>query len=146
MAVSDNLTWLRSLQTEIWSEEIEGDGSRVLLRHLTYPEVSRIKEVVEQEGLLTSMTEDSLLGGYGMRIYDHPVSPGVPPVRLFYFSERILPEYTRWDCLLDRDPPAHLGRDDAWEMFSKYTHSDQNRKWLKMYGMKPPEPRGYYDY
>lgn len=118
----------------------------MFLRHLTYPEVARIQKVIEQENLLTSMIEDSLLGGYGMRIYERPVSPGVPPVLLFSFSERILPEYTRWDRLMDKDPPACLGRDDAWEMFSKYTHSEQNRKWLEMCGMESPKPRDYYDY
>ena len=31
-------------------------------------------------------------------------------------------------------------------MFSKYTHSERNREWLKNYNMKAPQERHYYDY
>lgn len=38
------------------------------------------------------------------------------------------------------------GRDDAWELFSKYTHSEKNREWLKQYGLRPSRERSSYDY
>ena len=84
-----------------------------------------------------------------MVIYDHPPCFGVPPIKTFDLSERVLPPFDRYDRIVSEKPPEGkpgCGQDRAWELFSRYTHSEQNRKWLEYYGMDPPRERGHYDY
>jgi len=120
------------------------------LRPLTFLEFKRVCELIEARGLVTRMFSASMFGAYGMDIYEHEPFPGTGPVFLLRLVE-------------DNHPDPHpleiadgyrkhvrqgggTGRDDAWESFSRFTHSEQNREWLKSYHMDPPRERGHYDY
>lgn len=157
MSSDDPLKWLRDLDSEVWKEEVSYVTSPrlrkvvslVVSRPLTKQESGQVFACVKEEGLLTQMGSDSMFGGYCMSVFDHPPCYGVPPILAFRFSERILPPFDRYDRLGGELPPEKnpgCGTDRAWELFSRYTHSEQNRKWLEYYGMEPPRERGYYDY
>ena len=74
-----------------------------------------------------------------------------PPLPLLAITEDHLPGPTRYEVLMGTAKPRPerkpgCGRDDAWELFSRFTHSKQNRTWLKMYKLRPPQERSHYDY
>ena len=157
MSSDDRLKWLRDLNSEVWKEEVSYITSPhprkivslVVARPLTKQEADRVLACVEEEGLLTEMCSDSMFGGYRMILYDHPPCIGIPPIQVFHFSEKMLPPFDRYDRLVGEKPPEKkpgCGEDRAWELFSRYTHSEKNRKWLEYYGMGAPRERYYYDY
>jgi hypothetical protein len=157
MSSDDRLKWLRDLNSELWKEEVsyvtsprlKKVVSLVVARPLTKQESDQVFACIEGDGLLTEMTSDSMFGGYCMLLYDHPPCFGVTPIKLFDLSERVLPPFDRYDRLggeLPAEKKPGCGTDRAWELFSRYTHSEKNRKWLEYYGMGPPRERGYYDY
>jgi hypothetical protein len=149
MSSDDPLKWLRDLNSEVWKEEVSFQTnprlrkvvSFVVARPLTEQESDHVFSCIEEEGLLTQMVSDSMFGGYRMTVYDHPPVFGVPPIKVFDFSENLLPLYEK---LLEKKPGC--GQDRAWELFSRYTHSEQNCKWLEYYGMETPQERYHYDY
>ena len=154
MSSDDPLKWLRDLDFELWTTENSftmnmTHKTHKVVRTLTKAELHRILACIEEECLLTEMCSDTMFGGYCMTVYDHPPCFGVPPIKTFDLSERLLPLFDRYDRIGGELPPEKnpgCGTDRAWELFSRYTHSEQNRKWLEYYGMEPPRERRYYDY
>lgn len=124
----------------------QGGGNGIKLkavRKLTAKEVQVIFEVIEHCNLLTSMFSANMFGGYGINVYDHESYPGTGPTHLLTITEFDLPPEMN---AKDGQAAMGSGSEDAWNLFSKYTHSDQNRAWLKMYKMSEPQERYYYDY
>lgn len=143
----DTRAWMKALGKELPAASRWEDAKRIL----TYEERDRIFATVESCNLLTSMFSKGMFGGFGISIYEHPVYPGAPPTRLLWLTEDNLPPPSRFDRVggkqLKRTRPGPgCGFDDAWELFSKYTHSTRNHGWLVAYRMDLPQDRSYYDY
>jgi len=160
--------WLIALNLELWPEKDKRTKGEILRDNifpeartapepkvpremLTHEELERVLNLVQECKLLTSMFSSNMFGGYGMKVYEHEPFPGTGPVLLLAIAEDHLPPPTRLERAAGgaRKPKKKVpgcGRDDAWELFSPITHSDQNREWLKGYKMDPPRERGYYDY
>ena len=141
--MEEDLRWLKELNEKLWkkAEKPIGFKSPVATqaqRHIDMDDLGRVFRIIEEHKLVTELRSSNMFGGYGMLVYGPPTFPGVPLEVIFSVIEDNLPTPCK------RVPGS--GRDDAWEMFSKYTHSEQNRAWLKMYKMDPPRERTYYDY
>jgi len=149
---SEAAEWLLSLQESLWPPESrKKDEMRIKLkatRTLAYLEFEKLKGIIEEYGLLTSMFSTSMFGGYGMAVYEHAQYPETPPQPLLQVIEDHLPVPHRLVQVEEGSPNKQPGegRTDAWEAFSKYTHAEHNAAWLKMYKMDPPRPRSHYDY
>lgn len=147
--------WLMDLQRSLWPPKERWYDSPVSMktfRELTFKEWERVKELIEGRGLLTMMVSVNMFGGYGMEVYLHAVTDGVPPVKVLLIHEDNLPSPTRIQIAASDVPltrPERVpgsGRDDAWKAFSRYTHSKQNRQWLGYYKLEAPQEREHYDY
>lgn len=169
MVLSDaDRQWLLDLNLELWPKKDQRSKGEVLRdtifpeartapepkvprEMLTHEELERVLSLVRGCKLLTSMFSSSMFGGYGMSVFDHEPFPGTGPTFLLALSEEHLPPPTRLERAAggttrpSKKTPG-CGRDEAWKLFSPFTHSAQNREWLKSYKMDPPRERGYYDY
>lgn len=153
MLNDEDRKWLTALDAELWPPK-EKKGTTITLeaeRPLTHVEFKRICTLIEDHGLLTSMFCTSMFGGYGMDVYEHEPFPGTGPTHLLRLVEDHMP--VPHPVLVIEEgydkhirPGGGVGRTDAWESFSRFTHSEQNAAWLKSYKMDPPQPRGHYDY
>lgn len=140
-----DISALRKLQKELWpTPHGSGNGIKVKAKRLlTVIEVKIVLDCIEQNKLLTSMFSANMFGGYGMDIYEHENYPGTGPEFLFRITEYDLPKELNSKF---NKASGGTGSIDAWNIFSKYTHSDQNIEWLKMYKMELPHDRSHYDY
>jgi hypothetical protein len=146
----EDIEWLRALDADLWPPDHKNEIVALKAsRMITKQELDRVLGSVEEHRLVTEMVMTNMFGGYGMRVYDNPAAPGVPLVPVLLLIEGHLPLNTRWS-LLDGQPAATKvpgsGRDEAWTLFSRYTHSEQNQAWLKLFGLKPSRSRSHYDY
>lgn len=91
-----------------------------------------------------------MFGGYGIKIYDGPHYPGLPPRLLLTLIEDHLPSPTFWDHIAGEAKTPNKtpggGRTDAWELFTQYTHTERNQELLKMFDLEPSRERSHYDY
>lgn len=141
MTEEDAIQWLRGLDTDLWPP---GHQNGVIhyeaSREVTQEELQTVFACIEEFRLVTEMRSTNMFGGYGMMVYDNPAAPGVPLVPVLFLIENHL----------SKGPGSNrrqgCGRDDAWELFSRYTHSDQNKEWIKMFGLKASRERHHYDY
>jgi len=174
MLADEDRAWLVDLNGELWPEPETTERKKgVLFQHannvarrvivldanrkLLHEEVYRICTLIEKTPLLTSMSSKGMFGGFAMIVYEHPDYPHVPPTRLLMIIEDHLPppkgpsvyEHIAGTARPpDPEPKKRpgCGTDQAWELFSKYTHSDRNSAWLKEYNMNAPQERYHYDY
>lgn len=152
--MSEGTDWLKALHDDLWPKNHKPDSpvSIRALRRMTREEWDRVFKLIEDERLVCEMTSVNMFGGYGVRVYAHEPFPGTGPDYLLLVHEDHLPTPTRFEVLQDEAPQPRTkkvpgsGRDDAWELFSKYTHSAENRKFLKKYKLEDPRDRHYYDY
>lgn len=145
----EDIQWLRELDDDLWPPGHKSDGITLKgYRLITQEELKRVIRCIEEYRLVTEMHCTSMFGGYGIKVYDNPAAPGVPLVPVLFLIEDHLPIDTRWS-LVDEEPSVKrqgCGRDDAWELFSRYTHTDQNKEWTKTFRLKPSRERSHYDY
>lgn len=148
--------WLKRLDEDLWAKEhletpeIRHKITMTARRPLSPGELERVAGIVSGSTLLTSMFCTGMFGGYGMDVFEHEPVPDIGPIRLLRLVEGHMPEpdaakLASGDLGHTRQAPG-VGRDDAWEFFSTFTHSERNIGWLKSYGMRPPQPRHSYDY
>ncbi|HVI42708.1 MAG TPA: hypothetical protein VM577_18925 [Anaerovoracaceae bacterium] len=128
----DKFDFLRELQKDLSAK----------FRQLSVAEVTMVLQAVEQNNLLTNMYSSHMFGGYGIEIFEQEPYPGTGPQLLLRFNEDHLPK----DLCDGKRRCQGCGKEDAWELFSKYTHADKNKKWLAMYKMPAPREQSYYDY
>ncbi len=149
--------WLQALNEELWPpltvDERRAGKGRIKLeasRTLQWTEFQQVLKLVDERRLLTSMFSSGMFGGYGMSVWEHELFPGSGPTPILRLVEDNLPDPHRlqvregYDKHVRKEPG--VGRDDAWESFSKFTHSETNKEWLKSYRMDPPRERSHYDY
>lgn len=150
----DERAWLKELHAELWPEQAKKKGPVIAidaLRPLTTLEFTRLSDLITTRGLVTSMFSSNMFGGYGMDVYEHEPFPGTGPVFLLRLVEDNHPDPHPLQ-ISEEGYKKHIrrgggvGRDDAWESFSRFTHSKQNREWLTQYRMESPFDRGHYDY
>ena len=135
------IQWLRDLDASLWPP---GHKNGVVCyeasREATQEEIDTVCICIEEYRLVTEMHSTNMFGGYGMMVYDNPAAPGVPLVPVLFLIENHLPKGS------NSTKPQGCGRDDAWELFSRYTHTDQNKEWTKTFRLKPSRERSHYDY
>lgn len=137
-----NIDFLQVVQKDIWvSEQKFGKLRLKEARELGKIELFYIEKIINEEKLVTQMCTSGMICGYGMVISNHPIFPGAPLEMLLYLTEKHLPLNT-WR----KSTNQGQGRDDSWELFSKFTHSEQNKTWLKMYNLPFSQSRESYDY
>jgi hypothetical protein len=161
MLTDQDRAWLVALNEDLWPEDETKRTKRTIVldasRKLLHEELDRICALIESAPLLTSMFSKGMFGGFGMLVYEHSAYPHVPPQQLLCLTEDHLPppkgpsvyEHltgTAKPLPPEKKPAPGCGTDQGWEAFSKYTHSERNREWLKNYNMKAPQERHYYDY
>lgn len=149
--------WLVDLNGKLWPKEHTGTNPNIksrismdALRTLTWEEFKEVERLVEQRTLLTSMICTGMFGGYGMDVYEHEVAPDLGPTLLVRLVEGHMPDPHRIQIAEGYNkhirPGGGRGRQDAWEFFSKFTHSERNAGWLASYKMRAPRDQHHYDY
>lgn len=82
-------------------------------------------------------------GQIGIRIFENEQFPGIKPDCLFILSENHLKvEDFRWV----KRPTLGAVHDEAWELFSQFTHSEDNLKRLDFSGIERPREKSYWNY
>lgn len=139
----DGLDFLRELNKDLWDNPARKDLKVQARRILTAQEIDLIFQTIEAHNLMTDMFSANMFGGYGMDVYQHEPYPGTGPQFIFRMTEYELPP--EMNAKFGK-ASGGSGSNDAWKLFSKYTHSQQNKEWLAMYKMEAPKYRSYYDY
>ena len=149
----EDRAWLKELQNELW---------RYVRQTYNYRDNSYWTEkrgfAPEEWERLTKLFDEQLESGEGLvfqlgtkwgftlmlRVYEDAPVPDTPPEFLLFFDQKqIPPEY-------GTTGPTGGGTEvswhRAWEILTKWSHSDRNAQKLKFYGMEPPREQSYYDY
>jgi len=150
----DDLAWLQEFETRIWPQEGQSGGLFWDVPTITADELIRICEIIRRAELVVVLWTYGPLGGIGMSLYAHEAFPGTGPEEVFRIKDKHIPQPSRtWhERLLDAPAvevekrSAGCIRQDVWELFSRYSHTERNREWLKRYGLKMRFERTYYDY
>jgi len=98
----DDLEWLRKLDRELWPKS---KGQNPVKQDLTREEFERVLACIAKYKLVAEMYSTNMFGGYGMRLYEHEPYPDHIAGNVKEMSPRL----------------PGCGRDDAWEIFSKFT-------------------------
>ena len=145
--------WIKDLEKSLWPKDRKNPNPVKLEAHrqLTHDERDRVFKDIETFGLVVEMFSSNMFGGYGIAIYEHELYPHTGPQYLLAITEDNLPPPSRLERATGDSPKVAKkvpgsGRDDAWELFSKFTHSDQMREWVDQYKLNKPRERDYYDY
>lgn len=147
-------TWIKALDADLWPPEHANKPSFRIkieaLRVLTWREFERIEKILTERVLLLDLISTSMFGGYGVDVYENEPAPGAGPIFLLRLVEGHMPPPHRLQVGEEgynkhQKRPGE-GRDDAWEFFSKFTHTEDNIRRLKSYKMNPPRDRSHYDY
>jgi len=138
----EDTRWLEILDSELWPERHRPDfyGLDNVVRELTQDEWDRVARIIEGHKLVTEMFCSNHFGGYGMNVYANPVAPGVPLCRALRLLDNHIPGASQME------KPGGQGLDEAWELFSRYTHTEQNKKWIERFGLRRSETQVHYDY
>lgn len=143
-----DLTWLKELHAELWPPQpprYDNRGRRVPVikleakRQLSADEWQRVCRALVEHKLIAEMIVTNMFGGVGVVLYEHPVYPGLPAEGLITLTEEHLPGR-------EPEPTGGCCSREAWQVFSEFTHTEQNLEWLKRYGLRLPQNPGYYDY
>lgn len=151
--------WLTDLDKDLWPPPPPPEGfpqkKQITIklearRTLKVGEFQEVLKLIKDRRLVTQMFCTSMFGGYGMDVFEHEPCPGAGAIHLLRLVEDHIPKPTASQVKKGHDKHLRkvpgVGRDDAWESFSAFTHSKQNVEWLKHYKMTLPESRGSYDY
>jgi hypothetical protein len=145
--------WLKALQESLWPEDRKNASPVKLEAHrlLTDEERDRLFKDIETYSLVVEMFSSNMFGGYGIHVYAHELYPHTGPDFLLAITEDNLPPRNRFERVTEDKPPARKkvpgsGQEEAWDLFSKYTHSERMKEWVKLYKLKPPREQSYYDY
>ena len=156
MSERDDIEWLRELNEDLWLREDDGTfrPKHKVSRELAKAEWERVKQAIVEHKLVTEMVRTNMFGGVGVRVYQHPIMPGDDHEHVLTLTQEQLPGPTRQDYLMDRDteepdyrkPTKGSCSRAAYDIFAEFTHTEDNRRWLKDYGLKQPQDPGDYDY
>jgi len=122
---------------------------------LTHAELELVCTLIRRAKLVTVLFPHSPICGIGMHIYEQEVYPGTGPDLLVSIKDEHLPtlnDRTWYEHILDqpKTPKRKKGagevEHEAWDLFTTFTHSEQNREWLVGYGITMNFDKTYYDY
>ncbi len=122
---------------------------------ITHEELQRVLGLIESAGLMTNIIPMGHFGTVALTVYEHELFPGTGCVKLLTLFEEHLPNLVQrsWyqhllgvEKKLSSKSSGGRGRDDVWELFTKFAHSEKNLGWLKMYKIEARLDRTYYDY
>lgn len=137
--------FLKGLDSALWSRQKQNGIVLESDKKLTKAEWDRVGKIIVKSQLVCEMFTKGMFGGYGMDVYEQPAPtyPGVPlePVFLLRLIEDNLPAPKN-----AKPKTPGCGLDYAWNAFSKFTHSEQNKAWLKEYNLAPSEGQSSYWY
>lgn len=146
-----DLEWLKKLGTKLWPPE-QCEKGRITTPHgavqlkaeakrrLKKKEWKRVQKAIARHELIVEMVGTNMFGGVGIQIYEHPCQPGMDHEHVLMLTQDHLPG--------KEEPGPSLGAclREAWETFSELSDTEQNRTWLKQYGLKSPRPASSFDY
>lgn len=139
-SLDSDLSWLRELQQALWPKSHKQNGIVLdVSRRLTREEQKRVVSCIRDQRLVTSLMSKGMFGGFALNVYAHEQYFETGAEFLLLLTEDHLPGPKS-------KPAPGCGTDEAWEFFSQFTHSKQNREWLKKYKLPAPRERSYYDY
>lgn len=122
---------------------------------LTHDELERVVGLIRGAKLLTVLRPHGPICGAQMMIYEHEFYPGTGPEPLVILMDEHLPDLnnrTWFEHLLEIPPTRKRKKGageidpEAWDFFTTFTHSKQNREWLAHYGIDMKFDKTYYDY
>ncbi|KKN65749.1 hypothetical protein LCGC14_0478880 [marine sediment metagenome] len=133
--------WLKDLEEKLWKELGPDKFDRSWIvesdTHLTISQLNRIFKLIRQHKLVTSIGCGTFgLMGYTMSIYEHEVCPGTGAECLLSITDKHMPKKSE----------RQEGLNFTWKKFSQFTHSEENKEWLRKYRFEAPKQRSYYDY
>jgi hypothetical protein len=123
---------------------------------LTKEEMDRAFALIDSAPLLTVLCRTGMFGGVGIKLYAHEVYPGTGPEHLLTIAEQHIVrmwDRTRYEHMQGVPPRGRPKRkssgdclDEAWNLFTKYTHTPQNRRWIEHYRIEMCFDRVGYQY
>lgn len=139
--------WLTSLQDEIWEyahpTARNGIGWWSEVRALTSEEWSRLKTLFEENDFLFEL---GTMFGFSLQlnVLECETYPGTGPSFLLMLSQKQLPKEEGTQEAAKGG--ASVSWENAWNIFTKYTHSDRNAEKLKFHKREAPKEASYYMY
>jgi hypothetical protein len=145
----DPAAWLDALWASLWQTHrnqfshnpIERRGWKSEHRRMTVEEWFTVQSLIKTQGYVCSARNACMGFGCGMTVYAEadPVYPGVPldPKVLIDITQNHLPMGPGQD---------RIRFDDAWDVFSPFTHSDSNKAKLKANRLPEARSKGHYEY
>jgi hypothetical protein len=167
MLTDEDRAWIKTLDCELWPpsdtipplvRQLEAMLGKVPevpkppepREFLTDKEVARLFKIVEDAPLLTQLFSHGMICGVGISFFEHEQYPGAGPELLLGVKDKHLKltrtAYDHIQCKPRKERVAGNVSDEAWGLFTKYTHSEQNRAWLKMYNIEMKFEKTNYDY
>ncbi len=146
-APADDLVWLSWLDDDVWldhpAEGYNRNGWSEVHRGFTKNEKERVLRIIQERKLIVQVGSGTYgLSGYSVCLRSHPEYPSLPVTYLVHFTDE------HWFGLTHKRDYDKRGErfDEFWTIFSAFSHSEQNKEWLKQYGLDAPRERSYYDY
>jgi hypothetical protein len=126
MSIHSDIQWLRDLNGSIWNRLYNG---RVEINRSLMPdEWQRIAGLIEELKLPCTMISTD----FGFNVAIQILDPRDASVLL-----TVSPNHF---------PISKPGFDEAFSIFSRFTHNPLNLELLDLYGVQRPGNKGYYDY
>lgn len=100
--------------------------------YFTREQWNRLSVIITDSDDLVFRLEAPLGFELVMYVFEDAPCLGVPPEPLIWVFQKYL--------------PGDINKDQAWDLFTRWTHSPLNIQKLKFYDLPLPRPRGYYEY
>jgi hypothetical protein len=121
---------------------------------VTREELAEVFGIVERAPLMTVMVAHGMFSGIGVTLYEHELFPGSGPEPILTLADTHLPrlnDRTVYEHMMGVPPKTSPGKPgdvhaEAWEFFTKFTHTPKNREWLTRYKITMSFDRVAYEY
>ena len=131
---------LQRLHKDIWRRTAPdrfGTRTAVESRRLTEAEWIQVRVVLCEQPVAIQMINACFGFGCGIRVWDHPPFPGLPPELLLVVTKEHLPLSEGKDRVLF---------DEGWERLSPFSHNDENAERLRLLELPEPREKHHYEY
>ena len=149
----DDETWLLDLYERIWPKE-RPNKHFVDVSPISQGELIQLSEIIERSDYVVQLWTYGPMFGIGLDLLRHEQYFGTGPECLFRMMDDHVPKYSRtwYERVLGEAAPEVKSRgkgcirQDVWDLFSRFSHTEQNREWLQKYGLKMHFEPHSYDY
>ncbi len=167
MLSDEERAWFEALQSELYPVQ-KNAGQRLIdfldkvpptvpRERITHSELDRVCELIRREKLVTVLFPWNAICGVGMHVFAQEdfKSKSSKPAALVSLKDEHLPNLksrTWHEHLLEVPPAPDKKREagdvdpDAWEFFTSFTHSKENRQLLEKFKIQMRFEKFYYDY